>query len=158
MITIIAALDSNFLIGKENKLPWHYPKDLLFFKQKTFNKNVLMGINTYQSLKTYYKKKPLPFDKIYVASRSKLNIQDIFWVSDLKIFLEEYKNKKEEIMVIGGSQIYHQSLDYAKKMYLTHILKRYKGDTFFPFFNYQYYLVKEKTYINELIFVTYIKK
>ncbi|MGM1458792.1 MAG: dihydrofolate reductase, partial [Columbia Basin potato purple top phytoplasma] len=50
MISLISALDSNFLIGKDDKLPWHYHEDLLFFKKKASNKNVLMGLKTYQSL------------------------------------------------------------------------------------------------------------
>ncbi|MDV3196040.1 MAG: dihydrofolate reductase [Candidatus Phytoplasma stylosanthis] len=159
MISLIAALDSNFLIGKENKLPWHYPQDLLFFKKKIFNKNVLMGKNTFYSLKSYYKKKTLPFQKIYVASRSLINFENVFWVQDLNFFLEENRKKKEEeIIVIGGSQIYNQSLDYAHKMYITHILRRYQGDSFFPFFDYKKYFIESKQIKDELIFVTYVKK
>lgn len=158
MISLISALDSNFLIGKGDKLPWHYREDLLFFKNKASNKNVLMGFKTYQSLKSYYKNKPLPFKKVYVASCSFISIPDVIGILDLKKFLNKYKNNKEEIMVIGGSQIYRQSLDYVKVMYITHILRRYQGDYFFPRFDYSKYFIKEKKIKPELIFVTYIRK
>ncbi|QTX03186.1 dihydrofolate reductase [Candidatus Phytoplasma luffae] len=158
MISLITAFDSNFLIGKENKLPWHYPEDLLFFKNKTFNKNVFMGWNTYESLKFYYQKKKLPFQNIYVAKTLPFCISGIIHVSNVEQFLKEYQNKKEEIIVIGGSSIYNQSLKYADKLYITHILKRHQGDSFFPFFNFKRYLIKEKKIKNELIFATYMPK
>lgn len=85
MISLIAALDSNFLIGDGNKLPWHYREDLLFFK-KSINQNVLMGLNTYKSLESYYKGKPFPFAKVYVASHSSISFPNINLVSDLKFF------------------------------------------------------------------------
>ena len=57
MISLIWAMDENWLIGKDNVLPWHYPKDLAYFKSKTKNQTVLMGDMTYESLKGYYKEK-----------------------------------------------------------------------------------------------------
>lgn len=86
MISLIAAVDSNFLIGKGDKIPWHYKEDLLFFKQKVANQSVLMGLNTYQSLKSYYKDKSFPFNKIYVVSHSPILDSNVNWVSNLKDF------------------------------------------------------------------------
>ena len=74
MISLIWAMDKNWLIGKENKIPWHYKKDLMYFKEKTQGKTVLMGDNTYYSLKGYYKDRPLPYGKIYVASLNDLEL------------------------------------------------------------------------------------
>ncbi|WAN63329.1 Dihydrofolate reductase [Candidatus Phytoplasma rubi] len=158
MISLIAALDSNFLIGDRNKLPWHYREDLLFFKKKSINQNVLMGLNTYKSLKSYYKEKPFLFSKVYVVSHSSIFFPNMNLVSDLKFFLEKYKDSKENIMIIGGSQIFKQSLEYAKVMYITHVLRRYKGDSFFPRFDYKKYFIQDKKITSELIFVTYVKK
>ncbi|WP_341266839.1 dihydrofolate reductase [Candidatus Phytoplasma fraxini] len=158
MISLIAAVDSNFLIGKGDKLPWHYREDLLFFKKKVTNQNVLMGFNTYQSLKSYYKDKPFPFNKSYVASNSNILDSNVTRISNLKSFLDKYKASKENIFVIGGSQIYQQSLEYVDVMYITHILKRYQGDIFFPSFEYSKYWIKDKTIVPQLIFVTYIRK
>jgi dihydrofolate reductase len=158
MISLITAFDSNFLIGNKNSLPWHYRKDILFFKKKTFQKNVLMGWNTYLSLKLYYKNKKLPFAKTYIASISQQEkLSDGIIVNDLITFLKKYKKSDENIFVIGGSQIYSQSLPYADLLYITHILKRYKGDSFFPYVDLSRYKIIEKNIKDELIFATYKK-
>ncbi|WCA22254.1 dihydrofolate reductase [Candidatus Phytoplasma oryzae] len=164
MISLIVALDSNFLIGNDNKLPWHYPEDILFFKKKTLKKDVLMGSKTYYSLRNYYKKKTLPFRKIYIAN-SEINVnlsqiieQKTFLIKNLILFLKKCYENKKDIIIIGGSQIYKQSLPLVQKMFITHILKRYKGNKFFPFFNYNDFNIIKKKISNELIFVTYLRK
>ncbi|WEK82246.1 MAG: dihydrofolate reductase [Candidatus Phytoplasma pruni] len=158
MISLITALDSNFLIGNKNSLPWHYPKDLIFFKKKTFQKKVLMGWNTYLSLKQYYRNKSLPFATAYIASNSQQgNLSDGIIVNDLIAFLKKYQNSQENIFIIGGSQIYAQSLPYADVLYITHILKRYQGDSFFPYVDLTQYQLIEKDIQEELIFATYQK-
>ena len=65
---MIWAMDEDFLIGKDDQIPWHIKEDLLYYKSKTKGQTVLMGEATYYSLKGYYKTKPLPYGKIYVAS------------------------------------------------------------------------------------------
>ncbi|MBP3059475.1 dihydrofolate reductase [Texas Phoenix palm phytoplasma] len=159
MISLIAALDGNFLIGNKNRLPWHYKEDLNFFKQKTFNKDVLMGFKTYESLKQYYKKKSFPFKNVYIASlkRNKKNkLSDGIIINDLKKFVQNYFDKGKNIIIIGGSQIYKFILPYTNIMYLTHVLRRHDGDSFFPNFNYNDFFIKEKKVVDSLIFVTYI--
>ena len=89
MIKLIWAMDKNWLIGKENKIPWHYKEDLLYYKEKTAGQIVLMGDNTYFSLKGYYKTKPLPYAKIYVASLNDLKLDDAIVINDLKGFLSQ---------------------------------------------------------------------
>ncbi|MDO8167916.1 dihydrofolate reductase [Candidatus Phytoplasma melaleucae] len=160
MISLIAALDSNFLIGDKDKLPWHYPKDLIFFKKKTLNQNVLAGLKTYQSLRKYYKSKAFPFKTFYVASSSVIDnyVSNIILVHDLIYFLKKYQYSKENIIVIGGGQIYKESLPYVTTLYLTHILRRYKGNIYFPYLDFNQYIMKEKKNIEELIFVTYERK
>ncbi|KXT29093.1 dihydrofolate reductase family protein [Candidatus Phytoplasma oryzae] len=164
MISLIVAFDSNSLIGHENILPWHYPEDILFFKKKTFNKDVLMGSKTYFSLKKYYKNKKLPFRKIYVAS-FKTNIdflhnkdEEIFLIKNLNFFLKKIFKNQKDIIIIGGSQIYEQSLSFVGIMFITHILRRYKGNKFFPIVNYNDFIIIKKKISNELIFVTYKRK
>jgi len=132
MIKMIWAMDENHLIGKGNLLPWHYPKDLEYFKKMTESIAVLMGDMTYQSLKTYYKSKPLPFKKIYVANLADVFYEDAIRVSDLFEFLKE---TKEDLMVIGGKTIYQLALPYADKLYITYVLKAYQGDVYFPNFD-----------------------
>ncbi|MFP7699410.1 dihydrofolate reductase [Candidatus Phytoplasma pyri] len=155
MISLITALDPNFLIGNCNMLPWHYPQDLKFFNKMTNNKNVLMGYFTYKSLKKYYKNKNFLFKNTYVASFDhSLKLSDGIVINDLLNFL---KNIKDEIIIIGGSQIYKQTLSYVNILYITHILKRFKGDSFFPFVNLNKYKIVSKKIYPELIFVEYHK-
>lgn len=139
MINLIWAMDINWLIGKNNKLPWHYKEDLDYFKSKVRGKTVLMGDKTYASLKGYYKNTPFPFDKYYIASIDPSYEGDHI-VRDIDDFL---KNYKEELWVIGGSTIYKLSLPYANKLYITWVLKPYKGDAYFPEFDLLSYKVIE---------------
>jgi dihydrofolate reductase len=121
-----------------------------------------MGSKTYFSLKNYYKKKKFPFANIYIASSKMINLQeknnDIVIVKNLIYFLKNIEKKKKNLIIIGGSAIYKQSLPFVKKMFITHILRRYKGDKFFPGFDYNNFFIKDKKISNELIFATYIRK
>ncbi len=83
MIKLIWATDKNNLVGKDNLLAWHYKEDLIYFKNKTKNQTVIMGDNTYQSLLSYYKDKPLPFGKIYVATIKRMFIPNVEIVNDI---------------------------------------------------------------------------
>ena len=152
MIAMIWAMDENWLIGKDNVLPWHYPKDLQYFKNKTKHAAVLMGDMTYQSLKSYYKTKPLPFKKIYVANINETSYQDAIWVNDLFTFLNDVD---EDIMVIGGKTIYQLCLPFADRLYITYILKAHSGNVYFPSFELSDFRLIQKTMEEGLIFAVY---
>jgi len=152
MIKMIWAMDENWLIGKDNLLPWHYPKDLAYFKNLTKDEAVLMGDMTYLSLKTYYKTKPLPFRKIYVANIQDASYPDATHVKDLFEFL---KHVDEDIMVIGGKTIYQLCLPYAERLYITYVLKRYEGNVYFPKFDLSQFKLMNKELTDELIFAVY---
>lgn len=152
MIEMIWAMDENWLIGQDNILPWHYPKDLAYFKAQTKDKTVLMGDLTYQSLKGYYKAKPLPFKKIYVANIVDKNYPDAILVKDLISFFGE---TTEDIMVIGGKTIYQLALPYAKRLYVTHILRSHSGNVYFPQFDLSKYRLVSKMMHDALIFAVY---
>lgn len=133
MISLIWAMDVNWLIGKDNKLPWRYPEDLKYFKEMTHNKVVLMGDKTYHSMKYYYQGRSLPFKTIYVASLStEKSYDDAIIVNNLDKFLTNFK---EELWVIGGSLIYELTLPYADKLYITWVKKAYEGDKHFKRFD-----------------------
>ncbi|MCK9493195.1 MAG: dihydrofolate reductase [Acholeplasmataceae bacterium] len=158
MINLIWAMDINWLIGKDNKLPWRYPEDLQYFKKMTHHKTVLMGDNTYDSLKGYYQDKALPFKKIYVATVTDRTFEGCEVVKDIAQFLKSYQ---EELWVVGGKTIYQLSLPYADKLYITWILKPYQGNIYFPEFNLvnDYLKLSETEGTNEdLKFVVYGKK
>jgi dihydrofolate reductase len=152
MISMIWAMDENWLIGKDNLLPWHYPKDLAYFKSMTKDSAVLMGDMTYQSLKSYYKTKPLPFKKNYVANINDQVYEDAIHIKDLFEFL---KNTNEDIMVIGGKTIYQLALPYANRLYITYVLRRHDGNVYFPKFDLSRFKLIDKKLEDGLIFATY---
>lgn len=160
MINIIFATDINLLIGNNNELPWHYKKDLLFLKEKTNNKIVLMGDNTYKSLRFYYKDKKLPYNKIYLATKNSDNSyffkeDDITVVNDIFGFI---KNNKEEIWVIGGKTIYELLLPYADNLYITFILKSHKGNIYLNKLDLSNFEIVDKKIEDFLVFCHYERK
>lgn len=157
MINLIWAMDENWLIGIGDKLPWRYKEDLLYFKEHTHDKTVLMGDKTYHSLKdVYYKERDLPFKKVYVATLD-LNkeLPNVTIIHNVDSFLNEYK---DELWVVGGATIYKLALPYADKLYITWILKEHEGEFYFPKFNLEsnFRLLEEKVGINkDLKFTVY---
>jgi dihydrofolate reductase len=152
MISMIWAMDENWLIGKDNLLPWHYPSDLKYFKNKTKDQIVLMGDLTYKSLKTYYKTKPLPFKKVYVANILDETYPDAIHVKDIFEFI---KKTDEDIFIIGGRTIYKLMLPYADRLYITFVLKAHEGNVYFPKFDLSDFKLISKKMENQLIFATY---
>ena len=158
MISLIWAMDKNWLVGKDNKLPWHFKEDLLYYKEKTAGKTVLMGDKSYYSLKSYYKEKPLPYGKIYVASLDDLELSDATVIHDINKFLDNF-DKNEELWVVGGATIYRFSLPYADRLYITHVDGEYEGDAYFPKFDLEneFNLISSRV-SNNLNFSVYERK
>tara|TARA_Y100001935_G_C17275608_1_gene494488 strand:+ start:97 stop:597 length:501 start_codon:yes stop_codon:yes gene_type:complete len=129
-LSIIAALADNRVIGKENKLPWRLKSDLNNFKRLTMGKPIIMGRKTWESLPGV-----LPGRIHNIVTRDKGFFTDkaeVFYSLDSAI--RNYSDS-EEIMIIGGAEIYSQSIQYVKRMYLTYVHQLPEGDTFFPEFN-----------------------
>ena len=130
MISIIAAVAKNNIIGGDNKLYWHIPEDLKHFKDITSNHTIIMGRKTFQSLPNVLPKRHhivLTKDKNYIIDSDSVTI-----VHNLKEIVDKYKTSKEEVFVIGGGEIYSAFLPYCKNLYLTKINKNFEGDTSFP--------------------------
>lgn len=125
MISLIAAMGSNRVIGFQGNMPWHLPADLKHFKSLTLHKIIVMGRKTYQSIG-----KPLPERTNIVVTHDK-NFQapGCTIINDMEEIL---KLSDDEIMIIGGSQLYQYFLPFASKLYLTYIHQEFTGDTFFP--------------------------
>jgi dihydrofolate reductase len=154
MINMIWAMDENNLIGKGNLIPWHIKEDLIYYKEKTKGKTVLMGDQTYFSLKGYYKTKPLPYGKCYIATVDKnLKIEnpleDIEIIYDLDSFLKKFDG---DLWVCGGATIYKLALPYANRLYISFIKGDFKGDKYFPKIDYEKY---DKIWENETDSVIY---
>lgn len=126
IISLIAAMAAERIIGSSGKMPWHMPADLAWFKRQTLNKPVIMGRLTWESIG-----RPLPGRENIVISRTPQQIPGISWVSSVEEALERV-SQAEEVMVIGGGNIYSQTLPIAQRLYLTHIDLQTEGDTWFP--------------------------
>ena len=158
MINIIVAIGVNNLIGKDNDLPWHYKEDLQYFKEVTMNKTVIMGEQTFYSIVSRIGK-PLPKRKSVVATFDlDFKYDGVEVTHDLIRFLEDNKNSSEEIFVIVGKQIYNVCLPYVNKLYITHVLKEYEGNVFFPVIDYSLYDKEVVKRSDELEFCVYTRK
>ncbi|HGM3989843.1 TPA: type 3 dihydrofolate reductase [Yersinia enterocolitica] len=126
IISLIAALAADRVIGMENAMPWHLPADLAWFKRNTLNKPVIMGRKTFESIG-----RPLPGRLNIVISSQPGTDDRVTWATSIDDALA-LAGDAEEVMVMGGGRVYKQFLDRANRMYLTHIDAEVGGDTHFP--------------------------
>ncbi len=138
IISIIAAMDRNHLIGNNNQLPWHLPADFAHFKSVTMGKPIVMGRKTYESIG-----KPLPGRTNIVLSRnSDTQFEGVECVDSFQAALNTVP-EAEEVMVIGGSAIYEMLLPKVDRMYITYVDAEFEGDAWFPEFDKSQWLEKE---------------
>jgi dihydrofolate reductase len=127
MISLIAAMARNRIIGRDNTMPWHLPADLAHFKRVTMGKPVIMGRRTYESIGF-----PLPGRKNVVITRNPdYAPEGVVVVDSIDAALNEVEDA-EEVMIIGGGQLYGDMLPRADRLYLTLIQADIQGDTEFP--------------------------
>jgi len=129
-ISIIAAIGNDFELGANNDLLWHLPIDFKWFIQNTKGKPVLMGRKTMESLG-----KPLKNRMNIVLSKSHLDLMDGFHlVHDIPSAIKFVEDSGfSELMIIGGAQIYNQTIDLCDQLILTHVNANFPhADTFFP--------------------------
>lgn len=127
-MNLIVAVTRDYAIGKDNKLLFHLPADLAYFKEKTLGKVVIMGEKTYLSLP----KRPLP-KRINIVLSDNLNFvaKDATVVHTLKdLFLEIKKYDSEDVFVCGGASIYNLLMDYCSTAYITKVDAILPADTF----------------------------
>ncbi|MBQ0081139.1 MAG: dihydrofolate reductase [Alistipes sp.] len=128
MISIIVAVGNNGVIGSSNALLWHISEDLRRFKVLTMGHRIVMGRKTFESIG-----RPLPGRENVVVSTKITNIDGCRVVQSLDEALEDAN--QDEIFVIGGAQIYAQTLHLAQRIYLTEVHHTFDGDTYFPSFD-----------------------
>ncbi len=138
IVSQIAAMAKNRVIGTNLKLPWNIPEDLKFFKDTTNGHIIIHGRKTYESLGF----KPLPNRLNIVLTRNPETLpphKDIVVYTNLEDALEYAKTKTdewgEEVFIGGGGEIYKQALPYTDRIYLTVIHKEFEGDAKFPEFD-----------------------
>ncbi|RKD21729.1 dihydrofolate reductase [Ammoniphilus oxalaticus] len=130
MISFIVAMDRNRAIGVNNEMPWHLPADLAYFKRVTMGKPIIMGRKTHESIG-----RALPGRENIVLTRdpsyTSPGCRVIHSVAELEALCEaEFKN--QEVFVIGGAELFRQTLEIADRLYITTIDEVFAGDTFFP--------------------------
>lgn len=157
MIGVIVALDKNYLIGKDNQIPWNVPEDLTLFKEKTTGNFIIMGRKTFESIG-----RPLPNRVNIIISNTMENdfdFQELTFeelLNKIVIFhsIEEgisfcKKFSKKDIFIIGGAKIYQEviSKNIFDKLCISHIEGNFKGDIYFPKINFEDYKnIFEKKY------------
>lgn len=132
-IALIAAYAQNLVVGIDNKLPWHLPEDLKYFKRITTGKAIVMGRKTYESIG-----RPLPNRTNIVISRNPdFKADGVVVVPSIEAAIEHAENVnlingEDEVMIIGGATIYEAALPQADRLYLTHVHAKVEGDAYFP--------------------------
>lgn len=129
----IVAMNQDRVIGVDNRLPWHLPADLQYFKRTTLGKPIVMGRKTWESLG-----RPLPGRENIVVTRQAdfcaeggrvcRSLEE--GLSQAKALAEQ--SGRDEVMVIGGAQIYAESLPHCDRLYITEVDFRVEGDAFYP--------------------------
>lgn len=128
-LSVIAALARNRVIGRDNDLPWHLPEDLKRFRALTMGHHIVMGRKTYESLGRL-----LPGRTTVVVTRnSHYQVPGAIVVNSLEQALQACGDDPE-IFLIGGAELYQQSLALAGRLYLTEIDADFEGDAYFPEF------------------------
>ncbi|UOE51566.1 dihydrofolate reductase [Mucilaginibacter sp. SMC90] len=129
ILSIIVAIAKNHAIGKDNKLLWYLPNDLKHFKDVTTGHTVIMGRKTFDSVG-----KPLPKRRNIVITRQAISIEGCEVVPSVEAAIELCKTE-DEVFIVGGAEIYRQSIPLTNRIYLTIIDQDFEGDTFFPELN-----------------------
>lgn len=140
MTTIVVAMGEKNEIGADNRLLWHLPKDLKHFKDLTSGHPIIMGRKTYESIG-----KPLPNRTNIVVSRKKNWFQEgILIVGSIKEALKFAKKIDENVFIIGGGNIYEQTMEVADKLEVTLVKAQLEADTFFPKIDSKIWKLKEE--------------
>lgn len=146
-IAAIVAMDEGRAIGLNGDLPWYIPEDLKYFSRMTKGHAVLMGKNTWVSLKPQFK--PLPNRLNIVCSRTPELIvapKEVLRYDDPHKAINDARSAKlnltsDTLWIVGGAQIYRETINEWDELYLTAIFSKFNGDTFFPEFEQDFNLV-----------------
>jgi dihydrofolate reductase len=130
----IVAMSLNRVIGKNNKLPWHLPEDLRWFKRLTTGNVIIMGRKTWESIG-----KPLPNRENIVLTRSAIPIPGVRTIHSLAELDPSADNR--DYFIIGGAEVFQATLNACSDVYLTLVKREIEGDVFLPAFEDEFGLV-----------------
>lgn len=160
MIILIAAAATNNALGKNNKLLWHLSDDFKHFKTLTSGHYIIMGRKTFESFP-----KPLPNrTHIIITRQKKYKAENCIVVNSLESALQKAP-KNQDVYIIGGAEIYNQSIEFANKIELTRVNHTFEADAFFPEIDLnKWELISEKHHTKDenhqydFTFQTYVRK
>ncbi|WP_290786568.1 MULTISPECIES: dihydrofolate reductase [unclassified Exiguobacterium] len=127
MITHIVAYTKNHVIGRDNVMPWHLPSDLAHFKRTTLGKPIIMGRKTFESIG-----RPLPGRENIVITRDQNYVVDGVTIWHDLSTLHPYVDSEEEVFLIGGGELFAQTLPLVRRIYVTEIDATLEGDVYYP--------------------------
>ena len=156
MISLVVAHGDNYVIGKNGWMPWNLPDDLKCFKKITLDHKIVMGRTTFEGMK-----KPLPRRHTFVITKDKnykYEHDNVTVIHDFESLLKEYKDKDEILYICGGAQIYKFALDYVDEMWISLVDEHYDGDTFFPSYDKNQFIIKTMEKKKGFILIHYIRK
>ena len=130
ILSLVAAVSDNNVIGKDGTLPWRLPDDLKHFHDLTVGHPVIMGRKTYESIPEEHR--PLPDRTNIILTRQDIDVPGCVVVHSFEEALRMSDGRMEEIFVIGGAEVYRQALPLAQRIYLTRVHANVDGDAFFP--------------------------
>lgn len=144
-LTLIVAAAQNDVIGKNNQLPWHLPRDLAYFKRITTGSPIIMGRKTYESIGFALPNRL----NIVITRNTDYHLDDAEIVHDLNDAIALAKRLQpdaKEIHIIGGASIFAAALPLIDKMYLNRVLADIEGDTFLPSIDWSHWRLVEQTH------------
>ncbi|MEW6469301.1 MAG: dihydrofolate reductase [Bacteroidota bacterium] len=132
IVSAIVAVSENNVIGKDNRLVWHLPEDIRFFKEKTMGHCVVSGRKNYESIPEKFR--PLKGRTNIVVTRQKdYEAPGAIVVHSVEEAIAVAKEKGEkELFIIGGAEIYNQTMEVTDRLYLTRVFHTFEGDAYFP--------------------------
>jgi dihydrofolate reductase len=140
-ISIVVAMAENGTIGREGGLPWHLSSDLLHFKSITMGKPIVMGRLTHESIG-----RVLPGRENIILTRNRdYEVEGCTVINDLSSVMTR-TNEFDEIMLIGGAQLYADALSLATRLYITEVHAQVEGDVSFPEFNRKQWQESEREF------------
>ena len=127
MLSLLVAVSDNGVIGLDNDLPWHLPKDLQWFKRLTTGRTIIMGRKTFESIG-----RPLPDRRTIVLTRNDAFSPDGVDTADTIDEAMALAESQAEVFVVGGAAVYHLAFPRAQRLYLTRVRADIEGDVRFP--------------------------
>lgn len=151
---IIAAMDKNRVIGKDNKMPWHISEESKHFRRTTTGHVLLVGRKTYQS----WGGKPLPGRPHVIVSRTMPDTKGVDVCRSLEAAIEKAKSYGRKVFICGGGEIYRATLSKADRMILSYIDDEYPGDEYFPEFDENDWVILKKEVYDQFTVVYYERR